>query len=152
MLVYGFLLANPKWDDWLFFFFGLIVGYVTDYWGVKSKKWKYHPWDPDFGYSGYVGFAWGMVTMFTYNIGSSIPSDDIFMILLTGVLFVTPMFICEYKFGETRRDQYFLYARVLFTFLAFYNNLGLLFIAIFVGTYIEWAGVFWLKTGFILIP
>lgn len=144
MIVYGFFLADPQWDDWFFFVLGLIVGYVTDFVAVKAKKWKYHTWDPDYGYSWYVGFAWGMVTMFTYNIGSNIPSEPLALVV-TALIFVSPMFICEYKFGETRRDQYFLYARVLFTFLAFYNNLGLLFIAIFVGTYIEWVGVFWLK-------
>ncbi|MHA2334884.1 MAG: hypothetical protein ACXAEU_22845 [Candidatus Hodarchaeales archaeon] len=145
MLLYGFLI-QPAWDDWLFFFFGLIVGYITDYWGVKSKKWKYHPWDPDFGYSGYVGFAWGMVCMFTYSIGKGTPAS-IETIFLPGILFLIPTILLEWKYGETRRDQYFLFARAIFTFLAYLaaNNLGLLFAAVFVGSYIEWAGVYWIK-------
>ncbi|MHA2226530.1 MAG: hypothetical protein ACXAC8_15075 [Candidatus Hodarchaeales archaeon] len=143
MILYG-LIAEPGWDEWLFFSFGLVVGYITDYWGVKSKKWKYHPWDPNFGHSYYVGFAWGMVTIFTYNISKSIPAS-VETIFLPGALFIIPMFFFEWRFGETRRDQYFLFARAIFTMLAFYNNLSLLFIAIFVGSYIEFAGVNWIK-------
>ncbi|MHA1169224.1 MAG: hypothetical protein ACTSP4_11300 [Candidatus Hodarchaeales archaeon] len=143
MLLYGFVI-QPAWDDWLFFFFGLIVGYITDYWGVKSKKWKYHPWDPDFGLSGYVGFSWGMVCMFTYSIGKGTPAA-LETLFLPGVLFIIPTIIFEWKYGETRRDQYFLFGRVLFTILAFHDNLGLLFVAFFVGSYIEWVGVYWIK-------
>ncbi|MHA1215518.1 MAG: hypothetical protein ACTSPG_09475 [Candidatus Hodarchaeales archaeon] len=143
--LYGFVF-QPPWDEWLFFFFGLIVGYVTDYWGVKSKKWKYHPWDPDFGYSYYVGFSWGMVAIFTYNISKAVTAEpnDLF---LPGILFVLPMIFFEWKYGETRRDQYFLFARAIFTFLAFFVSgyLGLLFVAIFVGSWIEFAGVNWIK-------
>ncbi|MHA1969133.1 MAG: hypothetical protein ACW964_15210 [Candidatus Hodarchaeales archaeon] len=143
MILYG-LFFEPKWDDWLFFYFGLIVGYVTDYWGVNSNKWKYHPWDPEFGYSYYVGFAWGMVSIFTYNISKIIEAnpEGLFM---PGILFIIPTVILEWKYGETRRDQYFLFARAFFTLLAFYNNLGLLFVACFVGSYIEFAGVSWVK-------
>lgn len=143
MILYG-IVFEPPLDEWLFFIFGLVVGYVTDYWGVKSNKWKYHPWDPNFGLSFYVGFAWGMVTMFTYNISKSIPAS-IDTLYLPGILFVLPMFIFEYRYGKTRKDQYFLFARALFTLVAYYNNLGLLFLAIFVGSYIEWAGVEWIK-------
>ena len=126
---------------WTFFWIGLIVGYVTDYWAVKAKKWKYHPWDPNFGYSFYVGFSWGMVSAFTLSI------SRIIEVPLPGVLFVLPMIFFEYKFGETRKDQYFLYLRALCTFLAFLSAdlLGLLFIAIFVGSYIEFTGVYWIK-------
>jgi hypothetical protein len=124
----------------------LTVGYITDYWGVSSKKWKYHPWDPDFGHSYYVGFAWGMVSIFTYNISTVIPVDPRFF-WLPGILFMVPMVVFEWKYGETRRTQYFLFGRALFTFLAFAfsNNLALLFIACFVGSYIEFAGVEWIK-------
>lgn len=145
MLIYG-VIVEPDWDDWLFFFFGLTVGYITDYWGVNAKKWKYHPWDPKFGFSYYVGFAWGMVSIFTYNIGKAIlASPELFF--LPGILFIIPTFFFEWKFGETRKDQYFLFARAIFTFFAFLasNNLGLLFIACFVGAYIEFAGVYWIK-------
>ena len=126
---------------WTFFWIGLIVGYVTDYWAVKAKKWKYHPWDPNFGYSFYVGFSWGMVSAFTLSI------SRIIEVPLPGVLFVLPMIFFEYKFGETRKNQYFLYLRALSTFLAFLSAdlLGLLFIAIFVGSYIEFTGVYWIK-------
>ncbi len=126
---------------WTFFWIGLIVGYVTDYWAVKAKKWKYHPWDPDFGYSFYVGFSWGMVSAFTLSISRIID------VPLPGILLVLPMIFFEYKFGETRRDQYFLYLRAICTFLAFLTAdlLGLLFIAIFVGSYIEFTGVYWIK-------
>ena len=134
---------------WTFFWVGLVVGYVTDYWAVKAKKWKYHPWDPDFGYSYYVGFAWGMVAAFTLSI-SRIFNPNIYEIPIpeiVGLLFVIPMIAFEYKYGETRRDQYFLYLRALCTFLAFLTAdlLGLLFVAIFVGSYIEFAGVYWIK-------
>lgn len=145
--IYMFLhwiIFEPPWDEWLFFFFGLTIGYITDYWGVKSKKWKYHPWDPDFGYSYYVGTAWGMVTMFTYSASKAIP-DTVEGSIFAAVVFLIPMILAEYKYGETRKDQYFLFARAIFTFLAFYSNFNLLFVAIFVGTYIEWAGVYWLK-------
>ncbi len=126
---------------WTFFWFGLIIGYVTDYWAVKAKKWKYHPWDPDFGYSFYVGFSWGMVSAFTLSI------SRIIEVPLPGALLILPMIFFEYKFGETRKNQYFLYLRALFTFLAFLSAdlVGLLFIAIFVGSYIEFAGVYWIK-------
>ena len=131
---------------WAFFWFGLIVGYVTDYWGVSSNKWKYHPWDPDFGYSYYVGFAWGMTSIFTLSISKAFnsPIENAF---LPGILFVIPMIIFEYKYGETRRNQYFLFLRAISGFFAFYfaDALGLLFVAIFVGSYIEWAGVIWIK-------
>ncbi|MFX0015673.1 MAG: hypothetical protein ACFFB2_12125 [Promethearchaeota archaeon] len=145
MICYG-LIAQPEWDEWLFFFFGLIVGYVTDYWGVKAGKWKYHPWDPEYGYSAYVGFSWGMVSIFTYNIGKvilAIPE----LAFLPGVLFMIPTFFFEWRFGKTRKDQYFLFARVIFTFFAFLaaDSLGLMFIACFVGAYIEFAGVNWIK-------
>lgn len=145
MVLYG-VIAQPLPDEWVFFFFGLSVGYVTDYWGVSSKKWKYHPWDPDFGYSYYVGFAWGMVSIFTYNISKAIPVYPS-LLWLPGAVFMIPMIIFEWKYGETRRTQYFLFARALFTFLAFAvsNNLALLFIACFVGSYIEFAGVEWIK-------
>lgn len=145
MILYG-VLVEPGWDDWLFFLFGLVVGYVTDYWGVNSKKWKYHPWDADFGFSYYVGFAWGMVSIFTYNIGkavSAIPG----LFFLPGILFIIPMIFFEWRYGETRRDQIFLFARAAFTAFAFLasNSLGLMFVACFVGAYIEFAGVFWIK-------
>lgn len=147
MLVYG-ILVEPGFDDWLFFVFGLLVGYITDYIGVKTKKWKYHPWDPEFGYSYYVGFAWGMVTMFTYSVGKGVGEfvgDDPVLLIIPAVVFLSPIILAEYKYGETRRDQYFLFARALFTILAFYNNLGLLFVACFIGSFIEWAGVYWIK-------
>lgn len=143
MILYG-LFFEPKWDEWLFFYIGLVVGYVTDYWGVNSKKWKYHPWDPDFGYSYYVGFSWGMVIMFTYNIGKIVESrPELFF--LPGILFLIPTILFEVRFGQTRRNQYFLFGRAIFTILAFYTNFGLLFIACFVGSYIEFAGVNWIK-------
>ncbi len=143
MILYG-LIIEPTWDEWLFFFYGLVVGYVTDYIGVISNKWKYHPWDPDYGYSYYVGFAWGMVAIFTYNISKAINvSSKTFF--LPEIIFLIPTILLEWRFGETRRNQYFLFARAFFTFLAFYNNLGLLFIACFVGSYIEFAGVNWIK-------
>ena len=145
MICYG-VIAQPGWDEWFFFFFGLTVGYITDYWGVNSGKWKYHPWDPDYGFSAYVGFAWGMVSIFTYNIGKVVlaPPELAFM---PGVLFILPTFIFEWRYGKTRKDQYFLFARAIFTFLAFLasNSLGLMFIACFVGAYIEFAGVEWIK-------
>ena len=133
-------------EQWTFFWFGLIIGYVTDAVAVKAKKWKYHPWDPDFGYSYYVGFAWGMVTFHTISI-SKIVLAPVEWLFLPGILFIIPMILFEHRFGETRRDQYFLYLRVLFTFLAFLfaEELGLLFLAIFVGSYIEFAGVNWIK-------
>jgi len=144
MSIYGFL-VQPAWDDWVFFFFGLFVGYITDYWGVRAKKWKYHPWDPDFGFSAYVGFAWGMVSIFTYNIGKAIQATP--ELLLPSFFFILPMIFFEWRFGETRRDQYFLYARAIFTILAFIasNSLGLMFVACFVGAFIEFAGVNWVK-------
>ncbi len=145
MVCYG-VIAEPPLDEWFFFFFGLVVGYITDYWGVNAKKWKYHPWDPDFGFSYYVGFAWGMVSIFTYNIGKAIlASPELFF--FHGILFIVPTFFFEWKFGETRKDQYFLFVRAIFTFFAFLasNSLGLLFIACFVGAYIEFAGVNWIK-------
>ena len=66
---------------------------------------------------------------------------------LPGILFIVPMVFFEYRFGETRKDQYFLYLRAACTFFAFFfaDLLGLLFIAIFVGSYIEFAGVNWIK-------
>jgi uncharacterized membrane protein YjjB (DUF3815 family) len=133
-------------EQWTFFWFGLIVGYVTDYWGVNAKKWKYHPWDPDFGFSYYVGFAWAMVTFHTISI-SKIVETRVEWFFLPGILFIVPMIIFEYKFGETRRDQYFLYLRAISTFFAFFfaDALGLLFVAIFIGSYIEFAGVNWIK-------
>ncbi|PWI47459.1 hypothetical protein CEE45_11635 [Candidatus Heimdallarchaeota archaeon B3_Heim] len=140
------IVFGPGPNLWAFFWFGLVVGYITDYWGVNSKKWKYHPWDSTFGYSYYVGFAWGMVSMFTLSISRIVeaPLDRFF---LPGILLLIPMIIFEARFGETRRDQYFLYLRALCAFLAFYSadELGLLFIAIFVGSYIEFAGVNWIK-------
>ncbi len=145
MVCYG-VIAEPPWDEWLFFLLGLIIGYVTDYWGVNAQKWKYHPWDPEYGYSVYVGFAWGMVSIFTYNIGKALLASPEFF-FLPGILFIIPTFFFEWKFGETRRDQYFLFARAIFTFFAFLasNSLGLMFIACFVGAYIEFAGVNWIK-------
>ncbi len=145
MICYG-IIAQPVWDEWFFFFFGLIVGYLTDYWGVNAQKWKYHPWDLDYGYSAYVGFAWGMVSIFTYNIGKVVLVLPEFA-FLPGVLFILPTFFFEWKFGETRKNQYFLFARAIFTFVAFLtsNSLGLMFIACFVGAYIEFAGVNWIK-------
>lgn len=140
------LVFGASAELWTFFWFGLIVGYVTDYWGVKSKKWKYHPWDPDFGFSYYVGFAWGMVTMFTFSISEVVdaPIENAF---LPGILFILPMILFEYRFGETRKNQYFLFLRALSGFFAFYfgDMLGLMFVAIFVGSYIEFAGVNWIK-------
>ncbi len=131
---------------WAFFWFGLIVGYVTDYWGVNSNKWKYHPWDPNFGLSYYVGFAWAMTTMFTLSISKVIdaPIENAFF---PGILFIFPMIIFEYRYGETRRNQYFLFLRAFSGFFAFYfaDALSLLFVAIFVGSYIEFAGVIWIK-------
>ncbi len=148
MIFYG-VIAEPGWDEWLFFFFGLILGYITDYWGVKSKKWKHHPWDPDFGFSYYVGFAWGMVCIFTYNISKVVPAS-INTFFLPGILFLIPMIALEWKYGETRRNQYFLFARVIFTFLVFLvsNNLSLVFVACFIGSYIEFAGVYWIRNWF----
>lgn len=145
MILYG-IFFEPPWDEVIFFYIGLVVGYVTDYWAVKANKWKYHPWDPEFGYSYYVGFSWGMVSIFTYNISKSLTADPSFF-FLPGIIFVIPMVIFEWRFGNTRRDQYFLFARAIFTFLAFWasNNLSLLFIAIFVGSYIEFAGVNWIR-------
>ncbi len=138
------IVFEPKWDEWLFFFFGLVVGYITDYWGVSSNKWKYHPWDPEFGYSYYVGFAWGMVSILTYSLSKTIDAS-VETLFLPGILFIIPTIILEWKNGETRRNQYFLFARAFFTLLAFYNNLGLFFIACFVGSYIEVVGVNWIK-------
>ncbi|MHA1942526.1 MAG: hypothetical protein ACW97P_12540 [Candidatus Hodarchaeales archaeon] len=140
------LVFGASTELWAFFLFGLIVGYVTDYWGVKSNKWKYHPWDPNFGYSYYVGFAWGMVSMFTLSI-SKVVDAPIDYAFLPGILFVLPMIFFEYQYGETRRNQYFLYLRAASTLFAFYfaDVLGLLFVAIFVGSYIEFAGVKWIK-------
>ncbi len=140
------IVFEPELQYWSFFWFGLILGYITDYWGVSSKKWKYHPWDSSFGYSYYVGFAWGMVSIFTLSISRVVeaPVDQFF---LPGVLLILPMIFFEARFGETRRDQYFLYLRAICAFFAFYfaDELGLLFIAIFVGSYIEFAGVNWIK-------
>ncbi|MFW9778406.1 MAG: hypothetical protein ACFFE8_06080 [Candidatus Heimdallarchaeota archaeon] len=145
MIVYG-IIVQPEIDDWIFFFFGLSIGYITDYWGVSSKKWKYHPWDPKFGYSYYVGFSWGMISIFTYNISTALPVYPS-LFWLPGILFMVPMVVLEWKYGETRRTQYFLFARAFFTFLAFAisNNLALLFIGCFVGSYIEFTGVEWIK-------
>ncbi|MHA2247546.1 MAG: hypothetical protein ACXADY_21535 [Candidatus Hodarchaeales archaeon] len=145
MACYG-LIAQPSWDECFFFFWGILVGYVTDYWGVNSKKWKYHPWDPDFGFSYYVGFAWGMVSIFTYNI-SKVVLASLETLFLPGILFLIPTIVLEWRYGETRRNQYFLFARVLFTFLAFFisNNIALICIACFVGSYIEFVGVYWIK-------
>ncbi|MHA1975416.1 MAG: hypothetical protein ACW98F_15270 [Candidatus Hodarchaeales archaeon] len=145
MALYELVFA-PDLNLWAFFWFGLTLGYITDYWGVSSNKWKYHPWDSTFGYSYYVGFAWGMVSMFTLSISRIVeaPLDQLF---LPGVLLILPMIFFEARFGETRRDQYFLYLRAISGFFAFYfaDELGLLFIAIFVGSYIEFAGVNWIK-------
>ncbi len=140
------IVFGAEMQQWSFFWFGLMIGYVTDYWGVKSNKWKYHPWNPDFGFSYYVGFAWAMVTFHTISISKMIlaPVEWFF---LPGILFIIPMILFEYRFGETRKDQYFLYLRAICTFFAFFfaGLLGLLFIAIFVGSYIEFAGVNWIK-------
>ncbi|MFX0210058.1 MAG: hypothetical protein ACFFDT_29020, partial [Candidatus Hodarchaeota archaeon] len=89
---------------------------------------------------------WGMVSIFTYNIGKTTQALPEFF-FLPGILFIIPMFFFEWKFGKTRRDQYFLFARAIFTFFAFIasNSLGLMFVACFVGAYIEFAGVNWIK-------
>lgn len=145
MVLYEIVFGGSM-EQWSFFWFGFLIGYVTDYYGVKSNKWKYHPWDPDFGYSYYVGFAWAMVTFHTISI-SKIISAPVEWLFLPGILFVIPMILFEYRYGETRKDQYFLYLRATCTFFAFFfaEELRLLFLAIFVGSYIEFAGVNWIK-------
>lgn len=145
MIFYG-VIIQPHHDEWLFFYLGLVIGYVTDYMGVKTKKWKYHPWDPEYGYSRFGGFAWGMTSMFTYMIGKTL-SVSSEMFFFPEILLLVPVVTLEWKYGETRRDQYFLFARAIFTFFAFFfsNNLGLLFVACCIGSYIEFVGVTWIK-------
>jgi hypothetical protein len=83
LLCGSYLLIDTQ-QSFLVLFGGILIGLITDFLGVYTRRWKYHTKD---GYNYWIGFAWGFVTLVIYQLRAlSIPWLVLLLIAASAIL------------------------------------------------------------------
>ncbi|MHA2074022.1 MAG: hypothetical protein ACW97X_05345 [Candidatus Hodarchaeales archaeon] len=135
-----FIGDNAPFDVALFIL-GLIIGYFSDFAGVKSEKW----WYPEYKnriFSLSAGYGWGIITLIIFRtyfyIQIHLQILEIFIYGIFGILW----FIVELKKGKTSISTHWLTSRSIITiiFLLISGDIYFLFVAAIGAIYLEVLG------------
>lgn len=109
---------------------GVIIGYITDFLGVFTNRWKYFTND---SYNYWIGFGWGFVTIMIYQLRSVHWS----LLILTSAVALAILFKKKNNLPRSKFEWFFTVLKIILGMM--YPSIFILGIAL--GTIIEYLAV-----------
>lgn len=126
LFLYTFFLIESSFHL-LVFIISIIIGYITDFYGVRKNLWKY---PTKSGYSLWVGIGWGTLILSIWKM-STIPIQISSFLVLT-------VFLVEYFYGTLKiYSKPILFIRYFSILILVFHYPNLFFLSFFFGMFNE---------------